>query len=81
MNDSGDIPLKHPYSKLTDLQLLEIIAVEGDRASRLSKEDPEYAKRPEWVEAADSMLYLRLRAHVAVRLTDEKASNGTGQHE
>jgi hypothetical protein len=64
MSDSGDIPLKHPYSKLTDLQLLEIVAVEGNRASHPSEEDPEYVKGRERVEG-QTLSYISAFASVS----------------
>jgi hypothetical protein len=78
MHDPGVAVAEHGYKGLTDLQLLEIIAVEADRAAGLSTGDPERAMRRERVAAADAALYLRLRARVAAR--SSKRTNENGEH-
>jgi len=57
----------YAYKKLTDIQLLEAVAVEAEWAALLSRDDPERAMHRERAAAADAVLYLRLRTRVASR--------------
>jgi len=69
MDDPGDVSKQHPYNQLTDHQLVEIIAVEGNRAESLPTDDPQRAMRKQRMATADAILYLRMRAKVAARLS------------
>jgi hypothetical protein len=68
MPDPAGVLAERAYKKLTDLQLLEAVAVEAEWAALLSMDDPERAMHRERAAAADAVLYLRLRARVASRI-------------
>jgi hypothetical protein len=78
MDDPGDVSKQHPYHRLTDHQLLEIITVEGGRAERLSTNDPERAMRKQRKAIADAILYLRMRARVVARSSEPTTGRDMG---